>query len=273
MYNDESVFSITEAILYKEWSCIITRDQQAWITCLQLYLSVTSGLISPPQPIYTQWQCSKRSSLALHLGIRVRGKQAGTVRSRHTPGRLLTLNPLATPLQGPWRCTGGEYSGDQRPAHPVFEGGSTPQLVVGAWSAASGLPSRRVGWGADWGAARASTWPSLILQGSSNIPPHLVHRHFDQDWRNLPRSVIGVSPGISRMLCPESQTCSPTLSINPPYLALPPLRSHRLSCALSQAHPFCQDTCGSSRNAPRLSSLLRAVLVPPCSPCAETWPS
>lgn len=56
------------------------------------------------------------------------GEQAGTVSSRHTPGRLLTLARLSTTFQGPWRCTGGGYSGDQRPAHPVLEGGCTPQL-------------------------------------------------------------------------------------------------------------------------------------------------
>lgn len=56
------------------------------------------------------------------------GEQAGTVSSRHTPGRLLTLARLSTTFQGPWRCTGGGYSGEQCPAHPVLEGGSTPQL-------------------------------------------------------------------------------------------------------------------------------------------------
>ena len=143
------------------------------------------------------------------------------------------------------------------------------------WSAASDLLSRRVGWGADWGAVRPSTWPLSILQGSSNIPPHLVHHHCDQDWRNLPSNVIGLSPDLlSRTLCPDPRPgASP--SLNKPSLSsfTSTLWSHRLNSVLSHARPFCQDTCSGSCNAPRLSSLLTAVLVLPCASCAKTWPS
>ena len=128
------------------------------------------------------------------------------------------------------------------------------------------------GVGADWGAARASIWPLSILQGSSTIASHLVHRHCDQDWRNPPINVIGLSPDLpSRTLRPDPRPAA-SPSLNEPSLCsfTSTFWSHRLSSALSHARPFSQDTCGGSCNAPRLSSLLTVVLVLPCASWAET---